>query len=135
MFALLGGGWSGCVKGWFVDGCYVALNWSVGGRAMCGSLGLGMVECVKGVLDILGHGNVNVAVLVVPFQGHATVQGAIPIKGNGVALLEGVHKMLSILLVGVLHTKIINTEAEPDGSCVVFPKSRCVFGGSVAMCG
>ena len=43
--------------------------------------------------------------------------------------------MLSILLVGVLYTKVINAEAEPDGLCVVFPQSRCVLGGSVAVFG
>ena len=43
--------------------------------------------------------------------------------------------MLSIFLVGVLHAKVINAKAEPDGSCVVFPKSRCVLGGSVAVFG
>ena len=46
--------------------------------------------CQGAFLTYFWHGNVNAVVLVVPFQGHAAVQGAIPIKGDGVVLLEGV---------------------------------------------
>ena len=69
-----------------------------------------MVKGVKCILDILGHGDVNMSVFVVPIQGHTTVQGAIPINGDGVVLLEGIDKMLGILLVGVLHAKVINAK-------------------------
>ena len=84
-------GWYGCVRG-FVDGCLAILDGGVCGRAVSGLFWWGVVKGVKCILDILGHGDVNMAVFVVPIQGHATVQGAIPINGDGVVLLEGVTR-------------------------------------------
>ena len=72
-------------------------------------LGLGMVECAKGILDIFGHRNVNIVVFVVPFESHATVQGAFLVKGDGTVLLEGINKVLGILLVGVFDSKVVDT--------------------------
>ena len=63
-----------------------------------------MVECVKGILDTLGHGDVNIMVFVAPFEGHITVQGALPVKGDGVVL----NKVLGILFVDV-DSKVIDT--------------------------
>ena len=73
------------------------------------------------LLNIGWHGDVHIACCVVPFELHAAAQGSFPICGDGVILLEGVHEVLGVLLLDALDSKVINTEAEPDLSGVMFP--------------
>ena len=39
-----------------------------------------MVECFEGSIDVIGHGYINVALVVVPIEGEAAVKGAGPVN-------------------------------------------------------
>jgi hypothetical protein len=40
----------------------------------------GMVEFFEGLIDVIGHGDIDIAVFVVPIEGEAAVKGAGPVN-------------------------------------------------------
>jgi hypothetical protein len=42
----------------------------------------GMVEFLEGSIDVIGHGDIDIAVVVVPIEGDAAVKGAGPVNGQ-----------------------------------------------------
>ena len=84
-----------------------------------------MAESYKGILEVAWHGQMDFALLVVPVECEAQVSHAFPVSVDFVVLLEDIHEMLSIVLAGVLHAKIINNKGEADWAPVVAPVSWC----------
>lgn len=60
-------------------------------------------------MDIVGHGDVDVAFHVVPFEGEATVEGAIPVDGGFVGGFDGIDKVEGIWFAEVFDAKVIDT--------------------------
>lgn len=86
-----------------------------------------MLEFGQGFGDIARHGAVNGMVSVVPGKGHAKVEGAIPVSGDGVKGLKGCDEVLSMVAANVLDAKIINHEGEGDGSGLVVEEAVRVW--------
>ena len=121
MFALLCGGCFRAVWVGFGDGGGAEFERCVCGRAVYRAFGLRVVQGFKSFLNILGHGDVNISVWVVPFEGKATIEGTGPVNGDGVVLLECIDEVLGIGFVDVFDAKVIDTETEPDGLGIMFP--------------
>jgi hypothetical protein len=53
---------------------------------------------VKSGRNIVGHGDVNIFLGVVPFDGEATMKFAFPVGGDGGKVLEGLDKVVILCL-------------------------------------
>ncbi len=91
-----------------------------------------MAKLYEGILEVAWHEQMDFALLVVPVKCEAQVTCAFSVGVDFVVLLEDVHEMLFVVLVGVLHAKVINNEGEADWVPVVVPVSRCDLALAVA---
>ena len=87
-------------------------------------LWLWVVETGECVLNVVGHGDVDFPLLVVPIDGEANVPLSFPLVADGVFLLQGCHEVLGMFFADIFYTKIIHDEAETDGAPVMFPETR-----------
>ena len=92
-----------------------------------------MLELVKGTCDVAGHGEVNSAFVIVPFDSDTTVERAGPVTSELILGADGVEKMVSVLLADVLDTEIVDDEAESNWPAVVLPKAGCSWNWTVAV--
>ena len=82
-----------------------------------------MLEFVEGLADIAWHGEVNDAILVVPFQCDANIFGARPVLIDCVPVFEGINEEDGIFFLGVFDTKVINNKTEPNVPSLVLPEA------------
>ena len=70
---------------------------------------------MKGLGNVIRHGDVNVATKVIPGDGEAKVGGTGPVNGDGVAGAERVDEVLRVLFINVFDAKVVNNKGEGDG--------------------
>ena len=85
-----------------------------------------VVETSKESDDITGHGYVDVSFFVVPLEGDATVEFALPVDFQFVVLCERGNKVIGVILSDVLHAEVVDSERELCWAGCVFPESRRV---------
>lgn len=73
-----------------------------------------MFETSEGFGDVAGHGEIDSAGFVVPFERDATVEGAGPIGCHFVFGGDDVDEVLGIFSSNILDTEIVDDEAEND---------------------
>ena len=66
-----------------------------------------MLELVEGFLNVCGHGYVTSPFVVVPIKGDITIEGASPVDGDGIQLLESLYEMVSSLFSSLFDTKVV----------------------------
>ncbi len=72
--------------------------------------------------DILGHGKINVAFIVIPFDVDATIEITGLVFNNVICFfLEGIIKMLELFLADVFDPKVIYCKVEPYQMGFIFP--------------
>jgi hypothetical protein len=98
------------------------------GRVL-GTVGSGMHEFMEGVGNVAGHGEVDGAGQVIPFEGKAAVEGTSPVGGDGVERLEGVDEVLGVFLTNIFYTEVVDDKGEGDGSSGVAEETGSVGGG------
>ena len=113
---------------------------AVGGRVpvmrrVVGTCGGRVKKLVDGVGDIAGHGEIDGAGGVVPFEVETAVEGALPVGGGGVFGVESVDEMLGMLGTNVLDAEVVDDKSEGDGPSGVAEETRCVSSGGVAVKG
>ena len=83
----------------------------------------------EGVFDLSRHGAMYFVLDldVVPIEGEPKVAHSIPVRVDFVVLPKNAHKMLNVILVDVLHSKVINNEGETDRAPIVLPIARGDF--------
>ena len=86
-----------------------------------------MFKTCKESFNVSGHGDVDVALDVIPFECDATVECSVPILLEGIVCAEGVDEVVSMFFVIIFDSKIIDRESELNGSCDVLPKSWRVW--------
>ena len=101
---------------WGCPLCCGTIDWAdpLGGRAHRAG-GSGMLELVKGLGNVIRHGDVDVAMGVIPGNGEAKVRCTGPVNCDGVAGAERVDEVLRVLLINIFHSKVINNKGERDG--------------------
>ena len=82
-----------------------------------------VVETLEGISYVGKHGEVYLAIRVVPVNVHSKVSWSSPVIWNGVVLSENGHKVVAILLAYVLDSEIIHTEGKRDGMPGVGPEA------------
>jgi len=90
-------------------------------------LGAGVFKTLEGTRDISWHGEVASPGIVVPIESDTTIEGTSPIDAYFIVGLKDALEVGSMVLTNILDTKVINCEAEHDGSGGVFEHGRGVF--------
>ena len=85
-----------------------------------------VVEAGEESDDIPWHGYVDVSFFIVPLEGDATVEFALPVYFQLVVLFEHGNQVMGILLSDVLHAKVVDSECELCWASCVLPESRLV---------
>ena len=68
-----------------------------------------MLESLEGCVDVSRHGDVNVAIVVVPIECDAAEKGSVPVDGDCfVILLECRDKVLGVRFGNVLDSEIVD---------------------------
>ena len=98
-------------------------------RLVLGFAGPGVIEALEGFRDVVEHGDVDAAVVVVPVQIEAEVALAGLVARNGVVFLEDEFEMVGVLPPHILDAEIIHAKGERYGPPVVGPET----GGEVAL--
>ncbi len=80
----------------------------------------------KESFNVCGHGDVDVALDVIPFECDAAVECSVPIFFEGIVRAEGMDEVVSMFFVVIFDAKIIDREGELNRSCDVLPKAWCV---------
>ena len=91
-----------------------------------------MIELFAGSWDIVGHGEIAVALVwcVIPVKRDATVKWGIPVGAGGFAVVdEDIVKVVGIGFVVVLGEEVVDDETERKGFGGVFPESGCMARG------
>jgi hypothetical protein len=73
----------------------------------------------EGVFDVPQHGEMHLALGIVPIECESRVLHSFPIGVDCVVLFQYAHEMLDVVLVNILHAKVVNNESETDGVPVV----------------
>ena len=68
-----------------------------------------MIDFFQCSIDISRHRYVNKYFAVVPLEGKAAVEGAVPVNGDCISLFEVTYEVSGIGFGEILETKIINT--------------------------
>ena len=97
------------------------LSWWGAVWAMLWCCGCGVVKFGEEFVYVIGHGYVNVAVFVVPFEGDSTVERTVPVLFEFVVSGEGADEVVGVFFGVVFDSKVINCEGELYRPCDVFP--------------
>ena len=102
-------------------------------------LWLRVMETGECILDVVGHGDVDFPLVVVPIDSEANIPLPLPLVAHGAFLLQGCHEVLFVFFSDIFYTKIIHNEAETDGSQIMFSETRAdralpIFFGIQAFC-
>ena len=84
-------------------------------------LGGGLMETFECVVNVDDHLQVHTFVAIIPVQIDTKVTCALPIMGDRVIFLEGVHEMLGMFLSDIFYAEIIHAEGEDNGMPFVRP--------------
>ena len=75
-------------------------------------------------MEIVGHGYVAGACVVISGNGNSTEEGTGTVDGDGVQFLEGLDEVVGILLANIIDPKVGDDEGESDGLGGVLPELR-----------
>ena len=106
-----------------------------GKRGILGAGECWILELVEGLLYVCGHGYVTSPFVVVPIKGETTIEGAIPVDGDSIQLLEILDEMVSSFFADVFYTEVVKHEGEEDISGGILPKGRGLINGVVSKLG
>ncbi len=85
--------------------------------------GGGMLVFLQLFDDVARHGNVEGALIIIPFEAYAAVEVAVPIFGEFIFFFDALDKVVDILLTHIFHSKIVNNKCEGDGAFCMLPEA------------
>ena len=85
-----------------------------------------VTESFQGLEDIVGKGEFDCAIDVIPFEVHPTVGLSCPIDGGFVLFLEVGEEGVSVCFVSILHAEVIDDEGERKRFNGVCEEAWCV---------
>jgi hypothetical protein len=83
-----------------------------------------MAKTDEGIFNVPRHGEMHLALGIVPIKHESKVSCSFPVGVDCVVLFQYAHEMLDVVLVDVLHAEIVDDECETDGAPVVLPVPR-----------
>ena len=75
-------------------------------------------------MEIVGHGYVAGACVLIPGNGKSTEEGTGSVDGDGVQFLEGLDEVVGVLLANILYPKVVNDKVESYGLDGVLTERR-----------
>ena len=106
-----------------------------GMRGILGARGCWMLELVEGFLGVCGHGDVKSPFVVVPIKVDTTIEGASPVDGDSILLLESLDEIFSSFFADIFDTEVVDHEGEKNIFGGMLPKGRGWRNGGVAKLG
>ena len=94
-----------------------------------------MLELVEGFLGVCGHGDVKSPFVVVPIKVDTTIEGASPVDGDSILLLESLDEIFSSFFADIFDTEVVDHEGEKNIFGGMLPKGRGSRNGGVAKLG
>ena len=91
-----------------------------------------MAEFFQGSVHIPRHGDINIALVVVPIKGEAAVESSGPINCEVVVGLDGLDKIHGIRLGEVFDAKIVDAKDKRGAFCAVTPEAWHEWHGFIA---
>ncbi len=80
-----------------------------------------MAKRDEGIFNVPRHGEMHLALGIVPIERESEVSRSFPVGVDCVVLFQYAHEMLNIVLVDVLHAKVVDDKCETDGATVMLP--------------
>lgn len=80
-----------------------------------------MFEAVEEPINVAGHGNINIPFRIIPIKLETTVVLASPVDGDIIKLFQCMDEMVSIGMIVVLYTEVVDAKTEECLSSFVFP--------------
>ena len=77
------------------------------------------METLEGIFDIAWHGDIDVALVIVPVKLESTELGASPFSGDGVFRPQRGFQVFGMFCSNILDSEVVHDEAERDGACFV----------------
>ena len=71
-----------------------------------------MLKSLEGSLDVALHGDISIALVVVPVKVHPTVEVADPIDSGCVVGLDGFDEIVGVGFIEVLDAEVVDAESE-----------------------
>ena len=69
-------------------------------------------EPFEGVRNIIWHGKVNAAGVIIPIESESEVALAFPVLCNVIIFFDAFNYMISMLLTNILYSKIVHNDRE-----------------------
>ena len=86
-----------------------------------------MLKFMKGCCNVAWHGQVDgLPFDIVPFECYSTVEFFRPIFSDAVFSADAVAEMISMLLVDIFDSKVVDHQGKCDGAPSVTPETGCV---------
>ena len=79
-------------------------------------LGVRMVPFEEESGNVVIHGEAAGALSVIPLKVDASIQTTLPIFSDDVVFLEGIAYVVGMTFTDLFNTKVVNNEAEEDGT-------------------
>ena len=84
-------------------------------------LGFLAFEHFEGVRNIIWHGEVNAAGVIIPIKGESKVALDFPVLCNVIVFFGAFTKIINMLVTNILYPKIVHDERETDRPSFVGP--------------
>ena len=88
-------------------------------------LGLLVFEPFEGIRNIIWHGKVNAAGVIIPIKGEAEVALAFPILCNVIVLFDAFNEVVIMVLTNIIYSKSVHDERETDRPPFMCPQTGC----------
>ena len=85
------------------------------------------------LLDVPWHGQVDCAVVVIPFKLDAAVEISGPILGEFVFLLDACDEMLGMFFTNIFYAEVVDNQSERYRTRVMLPQARSIIALVVSM--
>ena len=82
-------------------------------------------EPFEGFRNVIWHGEVNAAGVIIPIKIESKVALALPILCDVIILFDAFNEMVSMLLYNILYSKIFHNERETDRPPFMCPQTGC----------
>ena len=95
--------------------------------------GAGVLEALQVFVDVVGHGDVDVVLWVVPIYGQSEVLATKWVDSDGLMLLECINEVGGVGGGKEFDAKVVYIKGEGGGKGGMCPKSRSIFHRGVSI--
>ena len=91
------------------------------------------VEAFEGIGDVIGHGEINLSLGVIPVKSKSEVTFAFPVFSDVIMFFDGVDEVVCIFFAYILYSEIVDNKGERDRSPIVHQHPGCVLAFMISL--